>query len=254
MFFPKLRRHAKWMFVLLALVFAGGFVVFGVGSDQGTGIGDILRNSGGNSSGGPSVSDAQKRLEQNPKDAEAQRDLATALQADGKTTEAIAALERYTQLRPKEDGALRELAGLYLAQANQRQLEAQNAQIRAGYLNAAGIFSEPLSLGKDITLGQDPITAAITTEANEALQRAYTSAQASYASAEKTYERLVKAAPNDPNVQLELAQVAQQSGDVAKAISAYERFLVLAPDDPSASIVRQQIAQLKAQQTPAASG
>ena len=32
MFFPKLRKHAKWVFVLLAIVFAGGFVFLGVGS------------------------------------------------------------------------------------------------------------------------------------------------------------------------------------------------------------------------------
>ena len=254
MFFPKLRRHAKWMFVFLALVFAGGFVVFGVGSNQGTGISDILRNAGGNSDGGPSASDARDRLKENPKDADAQRDLATALQTDGKTTEAIAALEQYTVLKPQDEGALRELAGLYLAVATQKQQEAQNAQVRAAYLNAAGIFSEPLSLGKDITLGQDPITAAITGEANGSLQAAYASAQEAYKNAEKSYDRLVKLTPQDPNVQLELAQVAQQGGNIGKAIVAYQRFLKLAPDDPSAGIVKQQIAQLKAQQTPAASG
>ena len=41
LFFTRLRRHAKWMFVFLALIFGLGFVVFGVGSDQGTGIGDL---------------------------------------------------------------------------------------------------------------------------------------------------------------------------------------------------------------------
>ena len=61
-------------------------------------------------------------------------------------------------------------------------------------------------------------------------------------------------APRDPNVQLELAQAAQQSGNTPKAIAAYQRFLTLAPDDPSAPIVKQQIAQLKAAQTPATSG
>src|ERR671922_2022520 len=55
MFFPRLRRHAKWMFVFLALVFAVGFVGFGVGAG-GTGIGDILR--GGTGSGAPSADDA----------------------------------------------------------------------------------------------------------------------------------------------------------------------------------------------------
>ena len=31
MFFPRLRRHAKWMFVFLAVALGGGFVLFGVG-------------------------------------------------------------------------------------------------------------------------------------------------------------------------------------------------------------------------------
>ena len=32
MFFPRLRRHAKWMFVFLAVALGGGFVIFGVGA------------------------------------------------------------------------------------------------------------------------------------------------------------------------------------------------------------------------------
>jgi len=32
MFFPKLRAHAKWVFVLLAIVFASSFIFLGVGS------------------------------------------------------------------------------------------------------------------------------------------------------------------------------------------------------------------------------
>ena len=39
LFFPRLRRHAKWVFVLLAFAFAFSFVLFGVGSGS-TGIGD----------------------------------------------------------------------------------------------------------------------------------------------------------------------------------------------------------------------
>ncbi|HEY6076724.1 MAG TPA: tetratricopeptide repeat protein, partial [Gaiella sp.] len=59
------------------------------------------------------------------------------------------------------------------------------------------------------------------------------------------YRRLVALQPDDPNVQLELAQAAQQTGDSATAIGAYERFLKLAPDDPSAPIVREQLKQLR---------
>ncbi|HET8742165.1 MAG TPA: hypothetical protein VFM41_06035, partial [Gaiella sp.] len=70
MFFPRLRRHAKWMFVFLALVFGLGFVVFGVGAG-GTGIGDIFRDQ--NSSSGQSVSSAQKDADAHPQDPQAWR-------------------------------------------------------------------------------------------------------------------------------------------------------------------------------------
>ena len=83
---------------------------------------------------------------------------------------------------------------------------------------------------------------------------AYTKAQEAFTAAVATYDKLVAAAPKDPNVRLELAQAAQQSGDYAKAIGAYQQFLKLAPDDPSAPIVKQQIAQLKAAQNPAPPG
>lgn len=255
MFFTRLRRHAKWVFVFLALSFAVTFVVFGVGANNaGTGIGDILRNNGGSSSGNPSVSDARKQLQENPKSAQAKRDLATALQEDGQTDEAITVLTEYVDARPKDADALRELAGLHLGRANALARDAQLAQLRASYLTFGSTFSVPLDLGKGATLGPDPIDEAISTQASQQVSEAYGKAQTSYQSAEATYEKLAAALPRDPNVQLELAQAAQQGGNVDKAIAAYQRFLALAPDDPSAEIVKQQIAQLKASQAPSPSG
>jgi tetratricopeptide (TPR) repeat protein len=254
MFFTRLRRHAKWMFVFLALVFGLGFVIFGIGSDQGTGIGDILRNGGGATANGLSVSDARKQLAKSPKSADALRDLATALQQDGKSQEAITYLTRYVDQRPKDQDALRELAGLHLSRALAKSQEAQEAQARATYVTFGSTFGSSLELGNGQTLGPDPIDEAMTTRATQAVNEAYGAAQASFRQAEETYDKLVLAAPNDPNVQLELAQAAQQSGNYPKAISAYQQFLKLAPDDPSASIVKQQIAQLKQAQAATASG
>jgi tetratricopeptide (TPR) repeat protein len=254
MFFSRLRRHAKWMFVFLALVFAVGFVGFGIGANQNASIGDLLRGGGGSSNGSVSVSDAREAVKKSPKSAAAQRSLATALQEDGQTDEALVVLNRYLDLRPKDKEALQELAGLHLSRANALARDAQDAQVRAGYLTFGSTFSLPLDLGKGATLGPDPIDEAISTQANQAINTAYTAAQASYQKAEEAYDRLAVVAPRDPNIQLELAQAAQQSGDTPKAITAYERFLKLAPDDPTAPIVRQQIAQLKAAQTQRPSG
>ena len=108
MFFPRLRRHAKWMFLFLALAFGLGFVGFGVGAG-GIGIGDVFRGAGG-ASGVPSISDSEQRVLENPKDAQAFRDLATAHQAEGNTDEAIEALESFVALRPRNTDVLRELA------------------------------------------------------------------------------------------------------------------------------------------------
>jgi len=250
MFFTRLRGHAKWMFVFLALVFAIGFVGFGIGANQNASIGDLLRDGGGGSNGGISVADARDRVRKSPKSAEAQRTLATALQEDGQTDEAIVVLGRYLELEPKDKEALQELAGLHLSRANALARDAQEAQARASYLTFGSTFSTPLDLGDGATLGPDPIDEALSTQSTQEVNEAYTAAQSSFQKAEETYDKLAAVAPRDPNVQLELAQAAQQSGDLEKAISAYERFLKLAPDDPTAPIVRQQIEQLKAAQAP----
>jgi tetratricopeptide (TPR) repeat protein len=254
MFFTRLRRHAKWMFVFLALVFGLGFLIFGIGSDQGTGIGDIIRNSGGNPSDGLSVSAAREQLQENPKSADAKRALASALVQDNKPDEAIVYLEQYIQQRPKDQDALRELAGLHLSRALAQAQIAQTAQARASYETFSSTFGNPIQPPSGQTLPADPIDQALLSRASETVNTAYGAAQESFRKAEETYDKLVLAAPNDPNVQLELAQAAQQSGNYPKAIAAYEKFLKLAPDDPSASIVKQQIAQLKKAQSSNASG
>ena len=255
MFFTRLRRHAKWMFVFLALVFGVGFVVFGIGaSGQGASLGDLLQGSGGADTDEISVSDARERLEENPRDASAQLDLATGLVQDGEQDEAITAYNRYLELRPNDEEALRELAGLYLGRATRLQRAAQEAQARASYLTAGSTIRQQLDVGSDAVAFQDPIELALSTAANQEVSAAFVAAQAAFKQAEQTYERLAKVAPNDPNVQLELAQTAQQGGDFAKAISAYREFLRLAPDDPSAPLVKEQIKQLQAAQAPTASG
>ena len=241
MFFPRLRRHAKWMFVLLALVFGLGFVVFGVGAG-GTGVGDIFRDSGGSS--GPSVSSTRRATEERPKDPQAWRDYATALETEGNTAEAIVALNTAIDLNPKDANAYRELAGLHLSRATERQRDAQLAQVRAAFLAPSQSFSAFVgSAGRNAL--DDPVANAVNSEASQRVNAALQDAQTEATLAVDAYKRLVALQPNDPNVQLELAQAAQQVGDATTAIAAYEKFLELAPDDPSAAVVRQQLKQLR---------
>jgi tetratricopeptide (TPR) repeat protein len=249
MFFPKLRRHAKWMFLFLALVFGLGFVGFGVGAG-GIGVGNIFQGSG--TSGLPSISSAEKRVSENPRDAQAFRDLATAHQAEGNTDEAIEALQNYVGLRPKNVDGLRELAALYLAQAGEAQQRAQEANFRAAYtVPGATIAGTVLIDGKP--LDPDPISSAVNQRLSEAVNAALSEAQTASSQAVEMYRRIAEASPREPSVQLELAQAAQNAGDNTTAISAYEKFLKIAPDDPTVPEVKRILKELKAQASPAVS-
>jgi len=241
MFFPRLRRHAKWMFLFLALVFGLGFVGFGVGAG-GIGFGDIIRGTAGG--GAPSVSDAQQRVLDNPKDAQAFRDLATAQQAAGHTDDAIEALQGYISLRPKDTDALRELASLYLAKASAAQERAQIYQVRSDYLAPGGIRDTIFQIGGS-PLEPDPITNAVSTSYERDLAAASSEIQTASAQAVDAYRRITEARPKDPAVQLELAQAAQSAGDAATTVAAYKAFLRLAPNDPTAPEVRRILKQLR---------
>lgn len=242
MFFPRLRRHAKWMFLLLAIAFALGFVGFGVGSG-GIGFGDVLRGSSG--SGVPSVSAAQKKVDENPKDPQAFRDLANAYQAKGDTSGAIDALESYSTLRPKNTDVLRELAGLYLTKATDAQQRAQILQYRQQFLAPGAMLASAFQIG-DKVFNPDPITNAISSGYDDQISAAYGEVQNASSKAVDAYKRIVAVKPKDPSIRLELGQAAQTANDKATAIAAYEAFLKLAPNDPTVPEVKRLLKQLRA--------
>jgi tetratricopeptide (TPR) repeat protein len=242
MFFPRLRKQVKWMFVFLALAFALGFVVFNVGgAGPSGGIGDLFRNAGGSS--GPSVGDAQDKIKKNPKDANAYRELSTALQTRGDLDQAIPPLEQYVKLRPNDQDTKRELAGLYLRRADRYRNEAQSVQLQYQDVLAGLAFSPPGKVGEAV--GQDAISREISGLVNDRLTRAFTKSQEAYGKAVGIYKQIAKATPRDPNVQIELAQAAEAAGDTTTALGAYKRFLKLAPDDPSAPQIKLRIRQLQ---------
>ena len=247
MFFPRLMRQAKWMFVFLALTFGVGFVVFGVGGNlPGTGLGDVFRGNVA-ADGQISASEARERIEENPKNATAYEQLANALMTDGKTEEAIQALETYTRMRPADTDALSQLAGLYLGRATTLQREVQAAQLQLGEATAPSLFSPGLTGPDGRELAPDRISESRTAEANERYTNAYTRMQAAFGKAVGAFKRVAKASPNDPTVQLQLAQAAESSGDIQTAVAAYKRFLKLSPGDSSAGLVRQRIRLLQQQ-------
>jgi tetratricopeptide (TPR) repeat protein len=247
MFFPKLRRRAKWVFLVLALAFGIGFVAFGVGTGVGgTSIGDVLRDIIGQRNTSGSLDDAQKKAQENPKNADAQLAYANALQARGRTQEAIAALEAYTSLKPKDTEALRQLANLWGSLASKARDEQQLAAAQASEANASASIANPNTpFLQDVE--QNKIAQTLAEQANTRATAAGQRAQQASAREQKVYEQLTLLTPDDPSVFLSLGFAAQQANDLESAVAAYEQFLKLAPDDPSAATVKQQLQFLKAQ-------
>jgi tetratricopeptide (TPR) repeat protein len=247
MFFTKLRRRAKWIFAFLAAAFALSFVFLGVGTGvSGTSIGDVLRDLIGRQSTSGSLDDLQKKAQESPKDADAQLAYANALQAQGHTPEAIAALEAYTSQQPKDTDALRQLANLWGSLAQKARDEQQLAAVQASEANASASIANPNTpFLQDVE--QNKIAQTLAEQANARATAAGQRAQQASAREQKVYEQLTLLIPDDPSVFLSLGFAAQQANDLESAVAAYQQFLKLAPDDPSAATVKQQLQFLKAQ-------
>jgi Flp pilus assembly protein TadD len=229
------------MFVFLALVFALGFVFFGVGS--GSSIGDLLQgnfNFGGTNT--PSVSSLQKKVQKNPKDASAWLKLSQAYQAKGQTDQAIAPLKSYIALRPKDTGALSTLVSLQQSKALDLAQRAYNAQTGAGSIvpNPAGTLTSP----KAAPIGSDPVQDAVQTKVSQQQSTLTSQATAAFKETESSLQKLAAAQPDDSTTAFQYAQIAQYAGDTTTALAEYRRFVKLAPDDPKATVAKQQIKAL----------
>jgi hypothetical protein len=244
MFFPKLRRQAKWMFVFLALVFGVGFVGFGVGSG-GSGLDQLWSNlGGGGSSTGTSVGDAQKKIAKG--DLAAYKELAEAYRAKDEPDNAIAAGEQYVKFRPKDLEFARALAGDYEGKAARVRNEATAIQEELSATTGGVSRFGSTKLGQ--ALGQGKIDSELTNTANKKLTELYSGLDSAYKRATELYQRVAAANPDDTLLQLLLADAAYQARLNTVALQAYRRVIKLAPDSAEAGQARQQIRLIKIQQ------
>jgi tetratricopeptide (TPR) repeat protein len=247
MFFPRLIRQAKWAFVFLALVFGVGFVVFGVGGNiPGTGFGDILQGGQVANPGGPSVGEARDKIEDDPKNATAYRELGQALVGEGRQDEAIDAYERYIDLSPKDVEVKRELANLYLTRANVHRDEYEQARAEAETVGGGGLFGPPQDSDFGRGLGgkiDQELQTVFSTRLNDAAEKM----TAAYYRASTLYAQVVATRPDDEALlQLQLGDAAYSARRIPLARKAYTRFLQLAPEDQNAAYAREQLKALKA--------
>jgi tetratricopeptide (TPR) repeat protein len=248
LFFNRLRKQAKWVFVLLALVFGVSFALFGVGSSVGAGLSDIFQGIRGNGSGQPSVKKAEKQTTQHPKSPQAWQDLATAYETEGDLTGAISAWVTYTSLRPKDPAGWTQLATDYSQQLVNQQREAQAAQIEAQTAQSTNFGPPPTSpLGRAFTNIPDPIGQAISGSAGQRYNDVLGALQQTAAKRMDAYAQVAKLQPAEPAAQLQLADAANDARNVPVAVAAYTEFIRLAPDDNQVPYAKQQIKALQSQ-------
>ena len=226
--------HAKWVFLVLAICFALGFVIFGVGSGS-TGISDALQNAFNFGSSGTSISSLEKKVAKNPQDATAWRSLATAYETKQRTADAINALERFTALRPKNADALGELASQYVLIDQQYYTDYQNGLAASSVAAPSSQFQLSTTSRSGRPSARRNPRARSTPPSSPSSRRQIQTLASNLTTEENltvsTYQRLAKLQPKDATTQLQLGQAAEAAGNNAVAIAAFKKFLKLAPTD-----------------------
>lgn len=245
MFFPKLRRRAKWVFLFLAIAFGGSFVFFGVGAG-GSGIGDYLSDLLNRpiSSDTPSLSDAREAVAERPNDPEAQLDLARAAQAEGELALAVTAYEEYRTMRPDDPEALRTLAALYgtqIAEAQRDATIASNEAAEAALPNTLAPQDSPFL--QDLTT--NPLTQPQAQEAQARATQANTEVQRLSLAQLGIFAELTELIDDDPLLFLQWANAAETAQDYETAITAYEGYLELQPNAVNAEQIEERVEQLR---------
>ena len=228
----------------MVIVFAGGFVFLGVGSG-GLDLGSLLRDSlGRGGSAAPSIDKALKKVDKNPRDAAAQKELATAYEGKGRLAEAIATYQQYNALRPKDTEALAHLGSLQTTQATNYLQQAQVAYLDQSLASSRSLFGVPATSKFGKALGSDPIASILETKSSTAFQQANAQYQGAEQAALATYKKLAKLDPSQDNL-LTLARTAQQFQDIPTAIKAYRQVLKRTDDPSIKADIRAQIKALK---------
>jgi len=241
LFFVRLRRHQKWVYALLAVVFGLSFVLVGVGSGSGGGGLSSLYTGIFGGSGGSSISKASDEVKTNP--AKGYFDLYTAYEQAGKNASAIIALQQYLGIKKNDASSWATLGGLQMSQANTYATQYRSAQAAAQAADPSAPFLPGGVLGSAV--GQNPVYAGASQAASARTSDLYQKATAAASSAVTSYQRAVKIHPrNGPYLQ-ELAAAAQNAGNTKVTINALRRYLNVYPTSPLKSQYEKAIKSLE---------
>lgn len=248
LFFVRLRRGQKWLYALLALVFAVTFAGVGVGSGGG-GLQQLWTGIFGGGGGG-SVSKAKAEIKSDP--AKGYRDLADAYESNGNNVLAIDAFQSYLNLKKNDASSWEALGQLQSSQGSKYANQYRAAQQAAQLADPSTPFQPTGALAQAVGTNVAYQTAAQQASARTSalFQKATSELQAAVTS----YQRATKIRPKDPTLQEELATAAVNAGNTTVAIDALKTYLRLYPNSPLKSQVKAELKQLRQAVPPASSG
>jgi tetratricopeptide (TPR) repeat protein len=241
-----MRRQAKWVFALLAVVFALSFAFLGVGSGS-SALTDILNGNihlfGGG--GGPSVKSLQKKVAKDLTNAPLRLQLAQLLVQKNQTDDAITAYKSYLKLKPGNTDGLQGLANVYSTKISALQSEIQSPPTPAlASLSSFNPIAQGTGLGTGLAGLQPPLLGVTDLQQGEVDQ---IRAQLSNVILKHigVYRTLAAKTPGDSSAFLQIATTAAADGAAPIAIATYQKFLKKYPNDPLVPDVKKQIASLK---------
>jgi Flp pilus assembly protein TadD len=239
LFFVRLRRHQKWVYALLAVVFGLSFVLVGVGSG---GNGSLIQNFTGlfGGGGGSSVSKAQDLVKKDP--AKGYRALATAYETNGNNALAMNALQSYLALKKTDASSWAELGGLQLSQGSQYATQYQSAQQAAQVADPSSAFLPGGTLGTAV--GPNPAYTQASQAASTRASTLYQQATSALSGAVTSYQKASKLHPRNTTYLQELANAAANSGNSKVAVAALKKYLKVDPHSPLAPQIKKEIKQL----------
>ena len=245
LFFVRLRRHQKWVYALLAVVFGLSFVLVGVGSGGSGGLIDNFKGIFGGSGGG-SVSKAQDEIKKNP--AKGYQDLALAYEQKGDLKNATEALKSYLVIRKTDAATWATLAGLEMSQGSKFATQFQNAQQAAQTADPSAPFLPGGVLGSAV--GQNPTYQGASQDAATRTSLLYQKATGAYGDAVTHYQRASKLRPKNTSYLQQLATAAQNAGNTQVTVNALKRYLKVDPNSPLKAQYEKAIKALQQQSTP----
>lgn len=239
LFFTRLRRKQKWVFVGLAIVFAISFAALGVGSGNGSGLDQMFSGLLG---GGDPVSKAQSEIKTNP--AKGFRDLANAYVTKNDLTDAIGAMQSYLNIRKTDSTAWAQLGGYEKQQGDTYATQYQQV-LQASQLEDPNSIFQPTG-GLSTALGQNAIDQYYAQQNSTLSEPLYTKAVTAYDDSLTDYEKAAKYATPSTRADAELGvySAAQLAGNTKVALAALQRYVQLSPNTPNLKQIEAQCKQL----------